>query len=225
MPTLDARLEAVLGLIRSDVHVDVGSDHAGLPTELVRRGHVRRAIIVELNSGPLEVARQAVIRAGLGDRIDVRAGDGLAPVSPDEVQSASLTGMGTRTILGILNRAGERMPPVLVVQPNDSPAVLRTWARAAGYHLTAEHLAPGFWIYPVLRFERLTGSDPAYAGLPLTAALRYGPHLLRAGGDLLRRQVWDDVVRLTPLAAPGRPAQRDLETAQTALDWCSESTQ
>ncbi|GHF59024.1 tRNA (adenine22-N1)-methyltransferase [Deinococcus metalli] len=222
MPSLDARLEAALALIHAEVHADIGSDHAALPVELVRRGRVRRAVVVELTPGPLDVARQAVARAGLAGHIDVRAGNGFAPLAPGEVHSASITGMGARTILGILRRAGEEVPPALVLQPNDSAPLLRRWAGEAGFHVTAERLAAGFWNYAVLRFERRPGPDPAYTDLPLAAALEYGPHLLRAADPLLLAQVHADIAHLTPLAAPGRPTQDALETARTALSWLTD---
>ncbi|MDL2343244.1 tRNA (adenine(22)-N(1))-methyltransferase TrmK [Deinococcus sp. MIMF12] len=222
-PTLDARLEAVLSLICAESHADIGSDHAKLPIRLIREGRIGRGVIVELNPGPLALARRNVARARLEAVLEVRGGDGFGPLAPGEVESASVTGMGAGTVAGILSRAGERLPPALVLQPNDSPAPIRTWARANGYHLTAERLIPGHWPYPVLRLERAGGNDPAYAGLPLAAALRYGPHLLREGSTLLRRQVWDDVVRLTPLAAPGRTAQVELDTARAALDVLGET--
>lgn len=216
-PTLDARLEAALHLIRSEVHADIGSDHAHLPIRLVREGRVERCVVVELNPGPLALARRKVARARLEGRIEVRAGNGFAPLRPGEVESASMTGMGAVTMVGILDRAGERLPPTLILQPNDSPRPLRVWARGNGYHLTAERLISGYWPYPVLRLNRAEGTDPAYTGLPLNAALRYGPHLLRQGSGLLREQVRADVARLTPLAAPGRTAQVELEAARDAL--------
>lgn len=217
VPALDARLEAVLELIRAEVHADIGSDHAKLPIRLLREGRAARGVVVELNPGPLALARRNVARAGLTGRLEVRAGDGFAPLAPGEVDSASLTGMGAGTAAGILRRAGERLPSTLVVQPNDSPRPLRVWACAHGYHLTAERLIPGYWAYPVLRLERREGPDPAYVGLPLNAALRYGPHLLQAGSELLRAQVRADLARLAPLARPGRLAQAELETADAAL--------
>lgn len=217
LPALDARLEAVLGLIRADTHADIGSDHAHLPIRLIREERVGRAVVVELNPGPLALARRNVALARLEESIEVRGGDGFAPLHPGEVESASVTGMGAGTIAAILRRGGGRVPPALVLQPNDSPRPIRVWAREEGYHLRAERLIPGYWPYPVLRLERAAGPDPAYDGLPLAAALRYGPHLLRGGSALLRRQVWNDVVRLTPLAAPGRTAQEELDTAREAL--------
>lgn len=174
--------------------------------------------MVEFNPGPLRHAQENVALTGLTAQIEVREGNGLSPLLPGEVESASITGMGVNTILSILESGGERLPPALVVQPNDSPRLLREWAARHGFHLVAENLAPGFWSYPVLRFEAQPGPDPVYDGLPLAAALRYGPRLLRSGHPLVWQQVRADVARLTPLAAPGRAAQDDLNTAKTALE-------
>lgn len=140
---LDARLSAVLGFIRADTHADIGSDHARLPLALIDSGRCQHVIAVELNPGPLALARSAVARAGLGAQIEVRRGDGFAPIVPSEVQSASLSGMGARTILSILERAAY-LPGALILQPNADPEALRRWAAHHGYHLTAEALIPGF---------------------------------------------------------------------------------
>lgn len=216
-PALDARLQAVLELVQADTHADIGTDHARLPVRLVREGRVRLCVAVELNPGPLALAQRMVARARLTEQIDVRQGDGFAPIAPGEVQSASVAGMGAYTIRGILERAGESLPPALVLQPNDSPRWLRLWAEERGYHVRAERLLPGYWAYPVLRLERAEGEDPAYAGLPRAAALRYGPLLLREGGELLRAQIAADVERLTPVAAPGRESWQELAEAREAL--------
>lgn len=217
MPALDPRLKSVLELIQADTHADIGSDHAHLPICLVQTGRVKKCVVVELNMGPLAHAKQNVALAGLNEQIEVRQGNGFGPLQANEVQSASLTGMGTNTMLAVLHAATDQLPPALVLQPNDSPRALRVWARQNGFHLAAEHLVQGFWLYPVLRLERQIGPDPAYAGLPLGAALRYGPHLLRGGQVLVRQQIEADLVRLTPLAVPGRPAQVEWQEAQEAL--------
>lgn len=224
-PTLDARLHAVFDLIRAEAHADIGSDHAHLPIRLVQTGRAGRCVVVELNPGPLAHARQNVALSGLSGQIDVRQGDGFGPLLPGEVQSASLCGMGAATILKVVQAAGEGLPPALVLQPNDSARPLRVWARQSGFQVQAERLVPGYWAYPVLRLERREGPDPAYSGLPEAAALRYGPLLLRSGSALLRQQVWADIVRLTPLAAPGRPAQTELQEAQEALAFLERGMQ
>ncbi|ADV65672.1 tRNA (adenine(22)-N(1))-methyltransferase [Deinococcus maricopensis] len=218
--TLDARLEAAAQFIRAAVHADIGSDHAALPVALLTSGRVERAVIVEKTEGPLRNARAAVARAGLTDRCEVREGDGLAPLTPGEVESASMTGMGVRTMLGVLARAGDRLPPALVLQPNDDAAPLRAWARAQAYHLRGEALAPGFWTYPVLHLRRAEGPDPAYEGVPGALAERFGPHLLRARDPQLLAVLERQRARLAPLTAHARAdVLRHLSDVQSALAW------
>lgn len=226
-PPLDARLEAAADLIRAPLHADIGSDHAALPLALLRCGRAGRVVIVEKTAGPLEVARQAVSLSGLGDQAELRLGDGLIPLLPGELESVSLTGLGARTMLGILERgrAAGRIPRALVTQPNDDAGLLRGWAWAHGYHLKAERLAPGFWRYPVLRLEQASGPDTAYQGLPRAAALAYGPHLLRQRHPLLVQEVQAQLQRLGGLERHARPqVLSDLATACSALTWLENSS-
>ncbi len=225
-PPLDARLEAVANLIRAPLHADIGSDHAALPLALLHRQRVERVVIVEKTAGPLEVARQAVSLAGLEDRATLRRGDGLDPLLPRELESVSITGLGQRTMLGILERGlgAGKQPETLVVQPNDGAGLLRAWATGHGYWLVAEALAPGFWRYPVLRLEQAGGPDPAYQGLPEAAASVYGPHLLRQRHPLLVQEVQAQLRRLEGLERHARPQiLSDLATARSVLAWLESS--
>ncbi|MGY2894270.1 tRNA (adenine(22)-N(1))-methyltransferase [Deinococcus sp. UYEF24] len=235
IPLLDARLKAAADLIRAERHADIGSDHATLPIWLLQSGRAECVIVVEKTTGPLEVARRAVAQAGLSGRADLRLGDGLEPLQAAELESVSLTGMGARTMLGILERgrAAGRVPAALVVQPNDGAGLLRGWARAHGYRLVAERMASGFWRYPVLRLERQSGPggynsvadhDPAYDGLPEAAALWYGPHLLRQAHPLLLQELQAQLARLEPLERHARPqVLTDLRTVRSALAWLEQA--
>ena len=233
---LDTRLQAAAELIRAERHADIGSDHATLPIWLLRSGRAGRVTLVEKTAGPLEVAQRAVTQAGLTNRAELRLGDGLEPLLAHELESVSLTGMGARTMLGILERgrAAGRVPAALVVQPNDGAGLLRGWARTHGYRLVAENMASGFWRYPVLRLERRSDPDgngpdrctsdsqhdPAYDGLPEAAALWYGPHLLRQGHPLLVQELRAQLARLEPLERHARPqVLSDLHTVRSALAW------
>ena len=224
-PVLEARLEAAADLIRADLHADIGSDHASLPIRLLRTGRAGRVVIVEKTAGPLAVARQAVAKAGLQGQAELRLGDGLSPLQPGELESVSLTGMGARTMLGILERgrAQGQVPAALVLQPNDAAGLLRAWARPHGYWLVAEAMAPGFWRYPVLRLEQHPGPDPAYEGLPEAAALSSGPWLLRQAHPLLVQELQAQRKRLEPLERHGRPKLlAELATVRSALAWLQE---
>ena len=204
MKPLDARLQAVLTFIRAEAHADIGTDHARLPIALIESERCVSVIAIELNPGPLALAQAAVSGSRLAGQIEVRRGDGFAPIAPGEVESASLTGMGARKMLGILERA-EHLPPALILQPNAEPEALRGWALKHGYHLKAEALIPGFWRYPVMKFAAASGDDLAYSGLPHSAALKFGPHLLKSRDTHLWAELTAQQRRLSVLAAHGRP--------------------
>ncbi len=184
---LEPRLQAVAKEICAPTHADIGADHALLPRYLLLSGRVQRVIVVEKHKGPWENARRAL--AGLA--AEVRLGDGLGALEAGEADSLSLCGMGARLMLRILSAHPARLPPRLVLQPNDSALPLRRWALQAGYALRNEQMVEGFWRYSILTLER--GACAAYSGLPLELALRFGPLLLKSkhpllGAELLARR-------------------------------------
>lgn len=219
-PKLDNRLEAVLQLINAKIHADIGCDHAKLPIRIIQENRAQHCIAIELNSGPLHLAQQSVARSDLCEQIDVREGNGFAPLAIDEVDSASICGMGAHTIRDILQTAGQKCPSVLILQPNDSPRLIRLWAAKNSYHLTTEQMIPGYWSYPILRLKQQKGPDPVYTNLPEAAALRFGPHLMKEAHPLLIQRVQEDLKRLEPVAMPGRPVfQEWLEVKEALKYW------
>ena len=166
---LEPRLQAVAEEICAPTHADIGSDHALLPRYLLLSGRVQRVIVVEKNPGPWENSKRALE----GLCAEVRLGDGLGALAPGEADSLSLCGMGARRMVQILLAHPARLPPRLVLQPNDSALPLRQWALQAGYALVNEQMVEGFWRYSILTLER--SACAAYSGLPLELALRFGP--------------------------------------------------
>lgn len=176
---LEPRLQAVAQEIAVQTHADIGADHALLPRYLLLSGRAQRVIVVEKNPGPWENSRRAL--AGLA--AEVRLGDGLGALEPAESDSLSLCGMGARLMVKILSAHPDRLPPRLVLQPNDSALPLRRWALEAGYALVNEQMVQGFWRYNILTLVQ--GACTAYVGVPLEPALRFGPLLLKARHPLL----------------------------------------
>ncbi|MCS7069700.1 MAG: class I SAM-dependent methyltransferase [Meiothermus sp.] len=181
--SLEPRLMAVAQEIEAPTHADIGADHALLPRYLLQSGRVERVIVVEKNRQPWENSRRAL--SGLN--AEVRLGDGLSVLQAGEADSLSLCGMGAKRMVRILSAHPARLPPRLVLQPNDSPEPLRRWALSAGLALVNEQMVEGFWRYSILTLQR--GPCTAYAGLPLEPALRYGPLLLKARHPLLRAEL------------------------------------
>nr|WP_246351500.1 tRNA (adenine(22)-N(1))-methyltransferase TrmK [Deinobacterium chartae] len=220
LPRLEERLQAVLQRIRSEVHADIGSDHAHLPLHLLASGRVRRCVVVEKTAAPAAVARATLEAFGWLHAAEVRVADGLSGLHPGEVRSVSITGMGAKTVRDILEGRPERLDGVnrLVLQPNDEPSALRRWARERGWHLEDEALLAGYWAYPLLCFVRGEGEDPAYAGHDLELALRFGPQLLSRRDPLLRRTLEAHSGRLERVQVHGNPRTlRELAQVRAAL--------
>lgn len=174
---LDERLQTVADCIgASPVHVDVGSDHGYLLHHLLSSGQVELGIAIENKQQPF-VNSQATL-AGLN--AEVRLADGLTLLESGEANSLSICGMGTPTIVGILQQHPQRVPHRVVLQPNKHPAPLRAWALEHDYHLVDEQIAIGFWSYVVLSFQKGDGRpDAAYHDVDREMALAFGPLLLQ----------------------------------------------
>ncbi len=184
MPRLDQRLKAVAVEIRSGVHADIGSDHGHLLKALLAAGRIRRGIAIENKSQPFANSRSTLV----GLQAEVRFADGLNGLMPGEADSISLCGMGGRSVAEILDAHPDRVPPLVVVQPNRQPERVRAWGLRRGYRLVDERLTPGKRAFVVLRFQKVDAAsgatgptiiDPAYERLDAESALLFGPHLIR----------------------------------------------
>ena len=158
MPELDERLAAVAAFVPLGACLaDIGTDHAKLPLALATSGKIAHAIAVDVNEGPFEAAWCAVQAAGLTQTVEVRLGDGLAALSPGEVNSVAVEGMGGSLISRILADGAAVLQTVetLVLQPQSDAAELRAWLYDNGWHIEEESLVrAGSRLYEILRARR-----------------------------------------------------------------------
>lgn len=160
----------------------MGTDHALLPIFLVESGICPRVIATELNEGPYRHALAAICQHGLKEKISLRQGDGLTPLSPGEAEVVILAGMGGRTIMRILSSSPGVLAATrrLILQPMTDAGDLRSWLVSNGWRLVDEDL--------VEEDERLYLILVAEAGVeevtdPLL--LEVGPRLLEKRHPLL----------------------------------------
>lgn len=148
------RLLQIAAFVRDGSRVaDVGSDHAFLPVMLVESGKCPHAIATDIHQGPVLRARQTVREASLEDAIEVRMGDGLAPVLPHEVDDVVIAGMGGETIVAILQAAPWLQHPSyhLVLQPMSHAEELRRYLTEHGFAVQKEtSLCDASHLYTVL---------------------------------------------------------------------------
>lgn len=172
---ISKRLELVASFVhQGSILLDVGSDHAYLPIELVEKGKIERAIAGEVVEGPYQSAVKNVEAHGLKEKIQVRLANGLAAFEEeDQVSVITIAGMGGRLIATILEEGLDKLSDVerLILQPNNREDDLRIWLQDHGFQIVAESiLEEAGKFYEILVVEvgqmKLSTSD-----------LRFGPFL------------------------------------------------
>ena len=172
---ISKRLELVASFVpQGSILLDVGSDHAYLPIELIERGQIKSAIAGEVVDGPYQSAVKNVEANGLREKIQVRLANGLAAFEEeDQVTVITIAGMGGRLIATILEEGLDKLSNIqrLILQPNNREDDLRIWLQDHDFRIVAESiLEEAGKFYEILVVEagqmKLSASD-----------VRFGPFL------------------------------------------------
>ena len=141
---ISKRLELVASFVpQGAILLDVGSDHAYLPIDLIERGQIESAIAGEVVEGPYQSAVKNVEAHGLKEKIQVRLANGLAAFEEaDQVSVITIAGMGGRLIARILEEGLDKLADVerLILQPNNREDDLRIWLQDHGFEIVAESI-------------------------------------------------------------------------------------
>lgn len=142
--TLSKRLQSIASYVsEGSLMADIGSDHAYLPCYVCLHDNSTKAIAGEINTGPYVSAKKTVERFQLSEQIDVRLGDGLSVLSPDEeVTLVTISGMGGSLIKHILQSGKQRIPYVrrIIVQPNTDAYQAREWLSRNNFCIIHEEI-------------------------------------------------------------------------------------
>ncbi len=190
MIEISRRLQGIAGLVTFCNRVaDIGSDHGFLPVYLIQKGISPSCIAGEVNQGPWESAYKQVQRVGLTESIEVRLGDGLAVIEPDEVDTICIAGMGGSLITKILTDGKEKLVGIseLVLQPNVGEQVVRKWLQKENWELVDEQIIEEDGIiYEILHAIPGDGKKP-YEGKERTEEelMEIGPFLWEQASPLL----------------------------------------
>jgi len=213
--TLSPRLQAIGRLIPPGSRVaDVGTDHGYLPVWLIEHGISPFVIATDLHPGPLEAAKGSAKRVGIETGISFRLADGLEAVSPHEVDTVVVAGMGSETISGILDRTPWLKTGIyrIILQPQSKIPQLMDNLSAGGFRLTDQHLVEdGGKIYPIYEAE------PGHMKAPQGGGRYVHPALIERGDPLLAAYLTEICNKLT--RALGGLEQGGGETAEKQAEF------
>jgi tRNA (adenine22-N1)-methyltransferase len=179
---LSVRLETVAKYVPKNSRVaDIGSDHAYLPSYLVKNGQITFGIAGEVAKGPFQSAEKNVMAEGLSEMISVRMGDGLEVIQPGDADCITIAGMGGSLIASILESGKDKLAEVnrLILQPNINASAIRNWLVENNWELIAEEIIEeDSKIYEILVADRGEPLKP-YREVSLESGLLVGPFLLK----------------------------------------------
>ena len=127
------RIEALYSFIsEEDKVVDVGCDQAKLGLMLASRG--QKSIASDRSLNVIDRARHDL---GRNKYIDLRVSDGLDNINEGEADTLVLAGMGTHTMLEILNKTSLRFKKIITIS-NNYHNILREKMNELNYKVDSE---------------------------------------------------------------------------------------
>ena len=159
--TLDGRLLSAAGYVRQNaVLADVGTDHGYLPLFLLQKGRISRAILTDINEGPLATARENLSLAGYLSAAELILTDGASALSGYGITDLTVCGMGGELISRIITEADflHKEGVRLILQPMTKIAPLRRTLASLGFAVIAEHYSTADGRYYVTLVAEYSGT-------------------------------------------------------------------
>lgn len=153
MIKLRPRLKAITEIMQKcDLLCDIGTDHAYLPIYVLKNNLCEKAIITEINQGPLEIANYNIETNNLGNYVESIFGDGLKPLKDSNFLNEnengkrsyviSIAGMGGILIDFIISKSLDEAKKAnsLILQPMNRIEILYEGLIKNGFEIYDERL-------------------------------------------------------------------------------------
>ena len=138
MTKLSKRLQSLAEfVVKTDKAVDIGCDHGYLSIYLKENNLVKEIIASDINENALASAKENIKKR----KLDIKTvlSDGLNNIEIKDFNTLIISGMGTSTILHILdNKDKLKKINKLIIQSNNDHKILRKELNKLGYYLEDE---------------------------------------------------------------------------------------
>lgn len=135
---INKRLKAIADLIDYDTNViDVGCDHALLDIYLTINGR-NKCIASDINKNALENAIKNIKKYNLNNKIETIISNGLENIKIPNNNTIIISGMGTNTIIKILENTDIKKIDNLIIQSNNQLYLLRKKLVKLGFYIVKE---------------------------------------------------------------------------------------
>jgi len=145
MRKLPKRLQAIADCIETGAFIaDIGTDHGKLPVYLAQKGTANRIIASDISEGSLCAARRLAEKHEVTDKIELVHAPGLSKLTPADVNTIVIAGVGGETIINILTEAPWTTDAVkinklrLILQPQTKQSLLQDYLTKSGMTIKEE---------------------------------------------------------------------------------------
>lgn len=133
--------------------IDVGADHALLDIYLAKKYLKTSFLAIDISSEALKNASKNVLEAHLESRIDILVNDGLENIVLDKNDFIVLSGLGTNTIIKIIEKRKHEIYNVLI-QSNRDLEILRRKMAEFGFKIIDEKVVFDNNYYVFILFQK-----------------------------------------------------------------------
>lgn len=157
---LSKRLQAVADMVTvGNTAADIGCDHGYVSIYLILNQICPKVIAMDVNTGPLEKAKEHIRRYGLEAYIETILSDGTLNMPENAVDTLLCAGMGGKLTVKILTEGSHKIESLkeLILQPQSEIHLVRRYVRQHGFVVTKEDMIheDGKY-YPVMKAERVS---------------------------------------------------------------------
>lgn len=159
---------------KDDKVIDIGCDHALLDIYLVEEGILKSMIVSDIHEKALQQGIDNIKLHKLDKKIETRLGNGLEVLnSNDDINTVLISGMGTSTIINIIENSYFKKINKLVIQSNNDHEILRNEIVNKGFKIITEDiLEDSNKTYINIVFEKGIGKYSKNE-------IKYGPFLIK----------------------------------------------
>jgi Predicted SAM-dependent methyltransferase len=194
---LSKRLQAVADLVTKGKRVaDVGCDHAYTSIYLAKYQIAPRVIAMDINQGPIDRARENIIKYGCNGQIETRKSNGLEKLNVGEADTIIIAGMGGALMVQILTDKMDVVKSVkeLVLQPQSEIHKVRQLLTEQEFIIIEENMLKEDGKYYVIMkaVPKVTMADEIPYRLSAKEHYHYGKLLLEKENAVLKEfLLWD----------------------------------
>lgn len=187
---LSKRLNAVASFVPKGAQaIDIGCDHGYLGIYLVKENLVKSIILTDIKESALNQAKKNILKA----KLDIKTilTNGLENVNTNDLDTIIISGMGTKTIIDILNTGCLERIENLVLSSNNNLYELRDYVESMGFYLQDEVTVLEHGIYNVITyFNRIPRKWPLRVmkyGIAKPDKKEYYEYLIQTNKDIYQK--------------------------------------